>query len=273
MTRAQDSAWCIDEAAMEASTSSSFSIATPEQSTKANQPSKALDEDSASTVDPDSGSDASGEVDHAGVSLDVGSPGSVTTDVTSFTTCDQDDCLRSCSTLASPQDSSEIRMAHRADVTKARALNPFAAIRDLQILACMLDLCRLPHVDDDVARLLLRTIEMLHRCRYCVEDVCSIVAHAAVYFDDVYGQRGPHMDAAEAGNVLVLAMFVAHTYVQDETCPLSTWHRFLFKDYCTVGELNSAVLRVLQLRGYMLRVEESKLQGHYNLLCKSSRLE
>jgi hypothetical protein len=144
---------------------------------------------------------------------------------------------------------------------------------DLQLLAGMLDLCLLGDVEGGVAQLLMRTLDMLRRCRYPLEDICTVVAHATFYFSEVQKQCGSVQDSKELGNVLVLTLFVAHSYALDEVCPLRTWHRYLFKDYCTVKSLNAAVVRLLQLFGYKLRVPDEELRRRCDLLRKLSGAE
>ncbi|CAK0870372.1 unnamed protein product [Prorocentrum cordatum] len=64
----------------------------------------------------------------------------------------------------------------------------------------------------------------------------------------------------EVGNVLAILTFVAHAWVQDETCPLRTWHQHLFRPYCQLHVLNSAVVRLLEIRNYILRLEREEVR-------------
>jgi hypothetical protein len=78
------------------------------------------------------------------------------------------------------------------------------------------------------------------------------------------------MDANEVGNVMALLMFLAHSYVQDETCRLKTWHKYLFSKYCSLAMLSSAVMRLLEIRGYLLRLEDEDLNHRYTSLLRAS---
>jgi len=109
----------------------------------------------------------------------------------------------------------------------------------------------------------LRALKFLHLCDYSVDDICSILAHASSYFGDVYVLCGSHMDPVEVGNILVTLMFVAHCYVQDETCPLHVWHKHLFRKYCPLSKLSAAVLRLMEIRGYVLRLDLEELGYRY----------
>lgn len=137
---------------------------------------------------------------------------------------------------------------------------------DMQLLACFSEICGLPEVDGSVAKLLLKAIGMLRRCRYPAEDVCAILAHAGSYWKMTKQKHSGPMEAAEVGNVLILAMYIAHSYTQDEVCPLRTWHRILFEGYCSVKDLNVAITRLMSLWDYKLRVEDDELLRHWKML-------
>lgn len=115
-----------------------------------------------------------------------------------------------------------------------------------------------------------KAIDMLLCCDVHVEDICSVLAHTSVYWADVAEAVGEKWDAGEAANVLVLLMYVAHSYVLDVTCPLRCWHKYLFKRYCNVHTLNAACLRLLQIRGYALRVQPDTLERRYAKLLEAA---
>jgi len=137
----------------------------------------------------------------------------------------------------------------------------------LRLMTRFLDLCGLT---DDVAgtttKLLLKCIDMLYRCKYSTLDLCSVLAHASAYFQDAYGLCGNNMDSSEVGNVLVLIIYIAHCYVQDETCPLKVWHKYLFKKYCSVDTLDAAIIRIMEIRGFVLRVPDEDFQRAFAYL-------
>ncbi len=79
--------------------------------------------------------------------------------------------------------------------------------------------------------------------------------------DPLPGQAPPGslartMGKLEKANVITILCFLAHCYVQDECCPLRVWHNCLFKKYCNLKTLNSAVVRVLMLMNWKLRVPD-----------------
>lgn len=134
---------------------------------------------------------------------------------------------------------------------------------------CFMDLIGMEEPDDCVVRLVHRAIDLLFRCGYSVEDTCSVLAHASVYFMDAFEFCGARMEAREVGNILTVLMFLAHSYVLDETCPLRLWHSNLFRGYCTVKTLNAATLKLLEVRGWVLRVEPEALEPRHARLLQA----
>lgn len=144
-------------------------------------------------------------------------------------------------------------------------------VDDVYLLDAFLTLSDIASVDVDSVKLLLRALKLLRLCDYSAEDMCSILAHASAYFIDAFGLCGSIMDSSEVGNVLVTLMFVAHCYVQDETCPLHVWHQHLFRKYCPLRTLNAAIVRLLEIRKYVLRLESQDLSTRYVTLFKSMK--
>lgn len=140
---------------------------------------------------------------------------------------------------------------------------------DVYLLSAFIELTPLQTVDMGAVKLLFRVLRFLRLCDYSVEDICTILAHASSYFLDIYAQCGNQMEAGEVGNVLATLLFLAHCYVQDETCPLGVWHKHLFRKYCPLRVLNAAVLRLLELRGYYLRLEDADLSRRLSHLYSS----
>jgi len=140
---------------------------------------------------------------------------------------------------------------------------------DAYLLDRFLVLTELRDIDGDSVKLLFRTFKFMRLCDYTVEDICSTLAHASSYFIDAWNLCGNQMDTSEVGNVLATLTFIAHCYVQDETCPLHIWHKHLFRKYCPLKTLNAAVIRLLQIRRYMLRLSNEDLAHRYERLMKA----
>lgn len=143
---------------------------------------------------------------------------------------------------------------------------------DIYLLVAFLELAGVNDIDTKSAALLLKMLKLLHQCRYSAVDICSILAHASAYFADVFAICGGIMDKAEVGNVLATVTFLAHSYVQDETCPLHVWHKHLFRGYCKIKKLSEAVLRIMSIRKYILRLEDDDLANRYQTLCAAIRM-
>eukprot|EP00747_Dinoflagellata_sp_TGD_P197780 gnl/TRDRNA2_/TRDRNA2_69565_c0_seq1.p1 gnl/TRDRNA2_/TRDRNA2_69565_c0~~gnl/TRDRNA2_/TRDRNA2_69565_c0_seq1.p1 ORF type:complete len:297 (-),score=36.28 gnl/TRDRNA2_/TRDRNA2_69565_c0_seq1:111-938(-) len=159
----------------------------------------------------------------------------------------------------------EMRLGHRIQPYRRYA----HCLADIYLLSQFLDIAQLEDIDGDTVKLMLRALKLLRLCDYSVVDICSIMAHTSCYFIDAYALCGNHMDAKEVGNVIVTLMFIAHSYVQDETCPLRVWHQHLFKRYCPLKTLSAAIMRLLEIRNHVLRVEEKEHMRCYNSLIQA----
>lgn len=140
---------------------------------------------------------------------------------------------------------------------------------DVHLLSSFLELTPLTTVEPAACKLLLRVLRFLRLCDYSLEDICTILAHASAYFLDTYIQCGKQMQAGEMGHVLGTLIFIAHCYVQDETCPLNLWHKHLFWKYCPLKMLNAAVVRLIELRRYRLRIADADLSKRLSHLYTS----
>jgi len=139
---------------------------------------------------------------------------------------------------------------------------------DVPLLSRFLELTPLTSIVPPAAKLLLRVLRFLHMCDYHMEDICVTLAHASAYFVDAY-TKCTTMEATEVGHILATLVFIAHCFVQDETCPLHVWHKHLFKRYCSLRVLNSAVVKLMEIRRYRLRLAENDLWKRLGALASS----
>lgn len=116
-------------------------------------------------------------------------------------------------------------------------------------------------MSDGLYKMVLKTIRLLHLCDYDYADVILVMAHTSVYFRTAYQTLGSKMDQQEAAHVCTLLMFLAHSFVLDETCPLRCWQKHLFRQYCNTKVLSAALLRLFKMRRWILRItiDEEKL--------------
>jgi hypothetical protein len=147
---------------------------------------------------------------------------------------------------------------------------------DLEILSRFLDLQLLDGHSElaldpprRLLRLLLRAMKLLHLCNFHHEDVCCILAHTSLCFRSTYRACGHQMDSQEVSNAVVAQMFIAHSYIQDEICPLWAWHEHIFRNYCSMKTLNEVILKLLAIRAYSLRVDRKEMMKRYEHLCGS----
>lgn len=145
---------------------------------------------------------------------------------------------------------------------------------DFAILSRFLDLQLLDGHNDlaidppkRLLRLALRAMKLLHLCDFQHEDVCRILAHSSICFRATYRACGHQMSGDEAANAVVAQMFIAHSYFEDETCPLWVWHDHIFQNYCSLKTLNEAILKLLAIRAYSLRVDRKEMMKRYEYLC------
>jgi hypothetical protein len=130
---------------------------------------------------------------------------------------------------------------------------------DMYVMMRFAQLAKIPRITKGYAKLVLRTLKMLHVCKYPASDIWAVMAHASAYFADVSKAIGPSIDDAERNSIIVLTVFLAHSYILDETCPLKVWHKYLLGSYCSLKILNAALFEIFKQRGYILRLDEKDL--------------
>lgn len=122
-------------------------------------------------------------------------------------------------------------------------------------------------------RLVLRCLRLLHLCGYCKEDIALMVAHASSYLkmllENLQAENQQSMALQELTHIFCLLMYLAHSYIEDQNCPLSVWHEHLFRRYCDLKTLSSAVMRVLEQLAFALRIEPSELQRRMEFIEKN----
>ncbi|OLP92663.1 hypothetical protein AK812_SmicGene25492 [Symbiodinium microadriaticum] len=73
-------------------------------------------------------------------------------------------------------------------------------------------------------------------------------------FDNI----GRTMSDYEAAHVCVLLIYLAHSFLLDETCPLRVWQQHIFKKYCNLKVLDAALYRIFKMRDFRLRITEAE---------------
>lgn len=125
-------------------------------------------------------------------------------------------------------------------------------------------LCRSPAMSADSWKMWGNALKLLYACDYTADELCTTLAHASQYFLDLHERVGIPADAV--GRIIVLLVFMAHSYVLDETCELSLWHHTCWRGVGSLQSMNAALIRLMRLRGYVLRVPQVELQRRYAIL-------
>eukprot|EP00401_Gymnodinium_catenatum_P079254 CAMPEP_0117507026 /NCGR_PEP_ID=MMETSP0784-20121206/26214_1 /TAXON_ID=39447 /ORGANISM="" /LENGTH=325 /DNA_ID=CAMNT_0005302523 /DNA_START=96 /DNA_END=1074 /DNA_ORIENTATION=+ len=133
--------------------------------------------------------------------------------------------------------------------------------------ARFLSLCQLDERDLRCQQAMVRAIDMLYRCDYSVEDVCATLAHACVYF--VQARADGVIDESQVLQTLVLCVYIAHSYVLDESCVLDMWRLNVLPYGCTTKGLDREVGRLIMHRGYVLRVGDACLAKNFAALLEA----
>jgi hypothetical protein len=145
---------------------------------------------------------------------------------------------------------------------------------DARLISRLLEIVQAPSIGGTSVRMLLRSLKFLRLCDYSIEDICSTLAHASAYFAEAFPKdRIRNVDKNEVGHIFMTYMFIAHCYVQDETCPLHVWHENLFADYCNTKTLNAAVIKLMEMRGYVLRLDGADLHERFESLLTIVRVK
>jgi len=137
------------------------------------------------------------------------------------------------------------------------------------LVPCLLQLSEVPQgLDLETTGLLVKAVDLLRRCGYAVEEISSVLAHASAYFVDIQDVCGhsSSMTSNEAGYILVVLLYIAHSYVLDETCRLQTWHEYLFQGYCRLETLDKAIMNLLGKLDFNLRLENDDLHYRHSKL-------
>jgi hypothetical protein len=104
---------------------------------------------------------------------------------------------------------------------------------------------------------------MLRACNYDLETLNTVFACALALFEKVLQalpERGERMTAVERTAIAILACFLGHTMFYDETCPLRYWQARIYSDYCSVKDLNLAVMKIMRLLKYRVTPDPAAVE-------------
>jgi len=112
--------------------------------------------------------------------------------------------------------------------------------------------------NDSLYKIVLQGVRLMHLCDYHYSDVVLTLAYASVYFRIIHRSIGAAMSGPETAHVVVLLIFLAHSFVLDECCPLRCWQKYIFRKYCTVKVLDAALFKLFWMQEFRLKVSEDE---------------
>jgi hypothetical protein len=160
--------------------------------------------------------------------------------------------------MTSVSSSTDLRNTGKISEKSTRAPESEFEHEDGELVYKFAELCQM-NMTTEFDRLITRCVRMLRLCDYPPEDVRCILAHASKYVAELSQFSSNPMAALEQANVACLYIYVAHTFVEDECCPLMTWHKHLFRRYCSPKTLHAAVSRLMQMRDWRFRLGTEEL--------------
>mmetsp|Transcript_18026 Transcript_18026/g.42130 ORF Transcript_18026/g.42130 Transcript_18026/m.42130 type:complete len:365 (-) Transcript_18026:88-1182(-) len=104
----------------------------------------------------------------------------------------------------------------------------------------------------------LQGVRLMHLCEYEYPDVVLVLAYASVYWRNAFEVIGHKMSQHEAAHVCVLLIYLAHSFLLDETCPLRCWQKHIFRRYCTLKVLDAALFRLFKMRKFHLIISDEE---------------
>eukprot|EP00397_Hematodinium_sp_SG-2012_P060523 GEMP01078956.1.p1 GENE.GEMP01078956.1~~GEMP01078956.1.p1 ORF type:complete len:221 (+),score=49.35 GEMP01078956.1:294-956(+) len=122
-------------------------------------------------------------------------------------------------------------------------------------------------------KLILRTLRLLHLSGYPKQDIELMMVHASSYLESLMKttMNLQSMQITEIAHIVVLLLYLAQAWIEDEALPLSAWHKHLFKNYCNLATLDEALMVLLERVTYTLRIPDNRLNARLTFLQKERK--
>lgn len=133
-----------------------------------------------------------------------------------------------------------------------------------KFVGAFLTLAKLP-VSQEVTASILSTLVLFRRMNYDDTDILSVMSHASAYSACIQ-QRSLGTSAGELGSLLVVCIYAAHGWVMDLHCPARVWFADVLERRCSIKAFNKAIMHLMRLRGYRLRITPRSLSERFNNL-------
>mmetsp|Transcript_134592 Transcript_134592/g.304884 ORF Transcript_134592/g.304884 Transcript_134592/m.304884 type:complete len:255 (+) Transcript_134592:34-798(+) len=105
---------------------------------------------------------------------------------------------------------------------------------------------------------LVRVIDALLHAQVDDTEIAEMLIHAQAYMEEYKPVLAPLRDSERMYTTLLL-LVMAHWHVSDDPCSLGDWHATIFADYCELEKLEVALVGLLKLRQFRLRVDDDIL--------------
>eukprot|EP00435_Cladocopium_sp_Y103_P048575 s504_g14.t1 len=99
-----------------------------------------------------------------------------------------------------------------------------------------------------------QTIKLLQACRFCSHDIVLCFSYACSYAGRVFPLMAGLLGDAEAVHICILLVFLAHCFVLDETCPMREWHKHIFRRYCSLKKMDTALFSIFSMLEFHLSI-------------------
>eukprot|EP00929_Paragymnodinium_shiwhaense_P089190 TRINITY_DN4938_c0_g1_i1.p1 TRINITY_DN4938_c0_g1~~TRINITY_DN4938_c0_g1_i1.p1 ORF type:complete len:292 (-),score=67.26 TRINITY_DN4938_c0_g1_i1:679-1554(-) len=107
--------------------------------------------------------------------------------------------------------------------------------------------------DEEVRMLILKTLRFLVTFGCELPELLGVLVYACAYFRKANLQL---KTPKETGYVLIMCVYLAHSYVLDEHPGPNAWHKNLFASYCDMQRMDIAVFNLMKVLRWKLHVED-----------------
>lgn len=95
-------------------------------------------------------------------------------------------------------------------------------------------------------------------CNVPIEDVCTCLALSSCLVSRLFeGKQFQPQNMQESTYILLIHIRLAFSTLVDVDIPVKYWHRFLFRNYCSLNQLDQALMVVFGLHDFNLTVHPS----------------
>mmetsp|Transcript_85528 Transcript_85528/g.135634 ORF Transcript_85528/g.135634 Transcript_85528/m.135634 type:complete len:223 (+) Transcript_85528:95-763(+) len=116
-----------------------------------------------------------------------------------------------------------------------------------------------------------QTIKLLQACHYCSHDIVLCFSYACSYAGRVFPLMAGLLGDAEAVHICILLVFLAHSFILDETCPMREWHKHIFQRYCSLKKMDTALFNVFSMLEFRLSIPAEEEAKYFQLILRTIR--